>query len=179
VIGMRVADSLGVTGPSRSPIARGARYLVATGPGASIFSRLMPGLDAASLRVSGGRLTASELMGGLPTVQLTTIGAHSGQPRTVFLVAVVVGDDVAVIGSNWGRPRHPAWVHNLVAQPQAEVAKAGRRALVTAVEVTGEQAEQIWRSARELYRGFRTYPERTGGRRIRVFILRPRAAGGD
>ncbi len=176
---MSVASDLGVIRPGRSPIARGVRYLASTRPGAWFFSLLVPPLDAAFLRASHGRLTASEVIAGLPTVHLTTIGARSGQPRLVCLAAVVVGDDLAVIGSNWGRSRHPAWVHNLDVHPDAVVARAGRQVRVTAVEATGEQAERIWRSARQLYRGFRTYPERTDGRRIRVFLLRPRVAAAE
>jgi deazaflavin-dependent oxidoreductase (nitroreductase family) len=175
VVGMGVAGDLGVIQPGRSPLARAVRYLASTGPGARFFSRLVPPLDAAFLRASRGRVTASEWIAGLPTVHLTTTGARSGQPRTISLAAVVVGDDLAVIGSNWGRSRHPAWVHNLAAHPHAEVARAGRRVPVTAVQATGEQAERIWQEARRLYRGFRTYPQRTGGRPIRIFVLHPDA----
>ncbi len=174
---MGIAADLGVIPLGRSPVARAVRHLASTGPGARVFSRLVPLLDTAFLRASSGRATASEWVAGLPTVHLTTTGARSGQPRTVSLAAVVVGDDLAVIGSNWGRSRHPAWVHNLTAHAEAEVARAGRRVPVSAVEATGAEAERIWQAARQLYRGFSTYPQRTGGRRIRVFVLHPSPGG--
>ncbi|HET9657475.1 MAG TPA: nitroreductase family deazaflavin-dependent oxidoreductase [Kineosporiaceae bacterium] len=170
---MSLAAGLGVIPPGRSPLARGVRYLASTGPGSRLASRLVPPLDAAFLRASHGRVTASEWVAGLPTVHLTTTGARSGLPRTVALAAVVIGDDLAVIGSNWGRSQHPGWVHNLAAHPGALVSRAGRRVPVTAAEATGDMAERIWQEARQLYRGFRIYPERTGGRQIRVFLLRP------
>lgn len=173
---MDLAGELNVIPLGRGPVARLVRFLASTGPGARIFSRLVPPLDGGFLWASRGRITASEWIAGLPTVHLTTIGARSGQPRTVSLAAIVVDADLAVIGSNWGRSRHPAWVHNLAAHPAAEVTRAGRQVPVTAIEATGEQADRIWQLARETYRGFRTYPERTGGRAIRVFLLQPRSA---
>jgi deazaflavin-dependent oxidoreductase (nitroreductase family) len=79
-----------------------------------------------------------------------------------------------VIGSNWGRAAHPGWVHNLDADPHATVTWHGRSIDTRVREATGEEAEVIWQAARSLYRGFRTYPARTGGREIRVFVLEPR-----
>jgi deazaflavin-dependent oxidoreductase (nitroreductase family) len=189
---MGLADALRLAPPRTSRFARMNSWLAATRPVAKVFSVVMPPLDALAQRVSGGRTTVTELAAGLPTIYLTTRGARSGLERTVPLLAVVVagsgdglvgadaggaadgGADVAVIGSNWGGARHPGWVHNLAAHPEAAVTHRGRIVDVRARELAGDEAERVWALARTVYRGYRTYPERTGGRVIRVFLLSPR-----
>jgi hypothetical protein len=46
---------------------------------------------------------------------------------------------------------------------------------VQAVEVTGVTAEQVWSRACAMYRGYAAYADRTGGRTIRIFLLRASA----
>jgi deazaflavin-dependent oxidoreductase (nitroreductase family) len=158
------------SGFGRSAFGRGLRLVASTRPGARVFARTAHHLDPIAARINrGGTLT--ETLAGLPTIFLTSTGARTGLPRTNPLVAVPTGADVAVIGSNFGRATHPGWVHNLLADPRATASRRGRRVEVLAREATGARAEQIWQQARALYHGYRTYPERTGGRVIRVFVL--------
>ena len=173
-----VASDLGIdtfleAGPGRSAFARGLRRVASTRPGAWVFARTVHHLDPIALRITGGG-TLTEALAGLPTIFLTSTGARTGLGRTSPLVAVPAGAQVAVIGSNFGRPTHPGWVHNLLADPRATASRRGRSVEVEAREVAGEQAAAIWQQARALYHGYRTYPERTGGRVIRVFVLEPR-----
>jgi len=168
---MGVVGELGLTSLRVSALARSGQWFASSKVGASIFSRLMPALDALTLKATRGRTTFTEGVAALPTIYLTTRGAKTGQPRTVPLLAVVAGDDLAVIGSNWGRGRHPGWVHNLLADPHATVARRDRTVDVVAKEAEGADADRIWSAARALYRGYRTYPARTHGRTIRVFVL--------
>lgn len=59
---------------------------------------------------------------GARLLLLTTTGARSGASRTTPLGYLPDGDGrVLVIGSAAGSPRHPAWVHNLVANPRVVV----------------------------------------------------------
>ena len=66
---------------------------------------------------------------------LTTTGACSGQPRTVPLVGVPVEDGVAIVGTRFGSPHHPAWYHNLLANPHAEMERDGTKSAVVARSV--------------------------------------------
>lgn len=172
---MGLAQDLGITGnATTSRLARMQQQVGSTRMGASILRRLLPPTDALISRVTRGNRTYTGDVVGVPTVFLTTTGARTQVPRTVPLAAIVTGGGrVSVIGSNWGRAAHPAWVHNLAAHPDASVSFRGRRVAVRAREVTGDEAEEIWRAARILYPGYRTYPERTGGRVIRVFDVEP------
>jgi deazaflavin-dependent oxidoreductase (nitroreductase family) len=168
---MGVAADLGITSARVPALARANQWFASSTIGAGILSWTMPALDSLTLKLTRGRTTYTEGVAALPTIYLTTRGANTGASRTVPLLAVVTGGDLAVIGSNWGRARHPGWVHNLLADPHATVAWHDHRLDVVAREATGPDADRIWAAARALYRGFRTYPARTYGRTIRVFLL--------
>lgn len=168
---MRLAEELGIRAPGRSRPARAIGWFGSTRAGAAVLARSLRHLDRAVLRVSGGRATVSDQLGGVPTLFLTTTGARSGLARTAQLVAVPHGAGLAVIGSNFGRAAHPGWVANLAADPRATAGCRGRTADVVARELTGAEAEAAWATGRQLYRGFATYPAMAGDRTIRVFLL--------
>jgi deazaflavin-dependent oxidoreductase (nitroreductase family) len=155
----------------QSPIARGIRWFAGSRFGAWLLSPVLRRLDRLVLGLTRGRLTVSDTLGGVPTLFLTTTGARTGLPRTAQLIAVPMGADLAVIGSNFGRAAQPGWVANLRADPRASATCRGRSAQVIARELTGTEAERVWAAGRLMYRGFSTYPEMASGRTIRVFLL--------
>ena len=55
---------------------------------------------------------------------LDHVGAKSGRRRTTPLLYTADGDDVVVVASKGGYPKHPAWFHNLRANPDT-VAQIG------------------------------------------------------
>lgn len=152
---------------------RAVRRFAASGPGSWVFARAAHRLDRPVYRLTRGRHTAASLVSGLPVVMLTTIGAKSGQPRTVPLLGIPDGGGVAVIASNFGQSRHPGWYYNLRADPQAEIAVRGVRRRVRAVAVEGERRERIWQAGLLAYPGFDQYERRASHREIRVFALDP------
>ncbi len=172
---MGLAADLGVIVRTPRLPGRVVAAVASTRPGAWFFARTLHHVDRAVLSLSRGRVTLTDVLAELPAVLLTTVGARSGLPRTVPLVAVPAGEHLAVIGSNFGGHRHPGWVHNLLAEPRASLAREGRVVAVRAREATGAEAEQIWARARAMYRGYSSYPQRTAGRVIRVFVLEPDA----
>lgn len=150
------------------------RRFAASGPGSWVFARVLHRIDRPVHRLTGGRHTFSSLLSGLPVVMLTTTGARSGQSRTTPLLGIPIEGDVAVIASNFGQYRHPAWYHNLRAHPEAEVVVHGARRAVRASEATAEERTRIWQDALRVYPGFGQYERRAAHRRISVFVLRPR-----
>lgn len=94
-------------------------------PIAWFYAPTMHWLDKAVHRITGGRATFVGGVTGLPVIMLTTIGAKSGQPRTWPLLGLRDDDRVVVIASNYGQHHHPAWHHNLRANPRATVAVDG------------------------------------------------------
>ena len=152
-------------------LQRGIRQFAASGPGSAILSRVLEPLDRLTYRVTKGRHLASSLLSALPVAMVTTVGARSGRRRTVPLLAQPTEYGLAIIGSNHGKPKHPAWRHNLRANPDGEVEVDGKHSAFRAVEVEDERREHIWQEALRTYPGFTAYAKRAAPRRISVFIL--------
>jgi deazaflavin-dependent oxidoreductase (nitroreductase family) len=152
---------------------RGARQLAGTRPMAWLFARTMHHLDGPVLRRSSGRHSVSSALTGLPIVELTTVGAHSGEPRTSPLVGVPDGDRLVLVASNYGQPHNPAWYYNLKANPHCSVAFRGGRREMEAYEAEGEEREQLWELDVAVYPARNLYARRAAGRRMPVMVLRP------
>jgi deazaflavin-dependent oxidoreductase (nitroreductase family) len=141
--------------------------------GARLLTHIMHHLDQLVLRLSNGRFSAATLLTGLQILSLTTIGAKSGQPRTVPLVAIPYGEDrLIIIASNWGQAKHPAWYYNILAQPQVTVTRDGRSQTYLAHETTGAERDACWQTALQTYPGYAAYKQRTK-RQIPVIMLTP------
>jgi deazaflavin-dependent oxidoreductase (nitroreductase family) len=163
------ADSFAYT--RANGFQRAMRRLAASGPGSRFFAPVLHRVDRPVFRLTGGRATLGSLVSGLPVVMLTTTGARSGKPRTVPLLGLPTPEGLAVIASNWGRDRPPAWDANLRADPSASVAIGAHRRRVRAVEAEGERRERIWREGLEVYPGWSQYARRAGGRRFTIYVL--------
>jgi deazaflavin-dependent oxidoreductase (nitroreductase family) len=129
-------------------------------------------MDAVMLKLSHGRHTVTEIV-GLPIIQITTIGAKSGEPRTMPLVSLFDGEKIALIGSNFGRQHNPGWYYNLKANPQCTVQVNGREQKFIARQTEGEEREKYWQMAVSYYKGYDLYKVRAAHRQIPVIILEP------
>jgi deazaflavin-dependent oxidoreductase (nitroreductase family) len=89
-----------------------------------------------------------------PLLLLTTIGARSGQARTSPLMYIPDGDQLLVLASNYGAPKHPDWYHNLLADPNVTVEVGAETYRATAVTLVGIEREQTWARLVERYPSF-------------------------
>jgi deazaflavin-dependent oxidoreductase (nitroreductase family) len=149
------------------------RRFAASGPGSWLFARILHHIDRPVHRLTRGRYTFASLLSGIPVVMLTTTGAKSGQPRTVPVLGIPMEGGIAIIASNFGQYRQPAWYHNLRAHPDAEVVVAGVHRRVRAVEASDERRAQIWQQGLRVYPGFDQYERRAAHRHISAFVLEP------
>lgn len=143
---------------------------------ASLFSRFLHYIDRPLLRLTHNRMSLTSLLAGVPVITLTTIGAKSGEPRTVPLVCILdehEPDTFALVASNWGQRHHPAWYHNLKACPRATCSIFGRTAEYEAHEATGQEYEKFWQGAMATYIGFPLYKQRASNRHIPIMVMRP------
>ena len=140
----------------------------------SVFlARVLHHLDAFVLRLTRGKYTVTQVV-GLPIIQLTTIGAKTGQARTIPLVSLIDGEKIVVIGSNFGQKHNPSWYYNLKAYPECEVHFNGRTDKYIARETDGDEREKYWQLAVSYYKGYDVYKIRAAHRKIPVMVLEPR-----
>jgi deazaflavin-dependent oxidoreductase (nitroreductase family) len=119
-------------------------------------------------RANGGKVAGQ--FEGAPMVLLHTIGARSGEERVNPLVYQAAGDDLAIFGSKAGAPTHPAWYHNLLANPDVTVELGPDTVPMRARVADGEERERIWSRQKEIMPGFADYEANTP-RVIPVVIL--------
>jgi deazaflavin-dependent oxidoreductase (nitroreductase family) len=131
-----------------------------------LFWRIHPRL----YRWTGGRVGGR--VQGFPVLVLETIGRRSGQPRTNALTYLPKGESCVVIASFLGEPRHPDWLFNLRASPEATIQVGSRRSSVRAREADGREREQLWTEVVSRLPDYAEYQSRTT-RRIPVVVLEP------
>ena len=174
---MGLAADLGYRHTSGNPIHQACRWLAGTRIGSWVFARTLRHLDDVVGRLTKGRYSAPGLLTGLAVLDLTTTGRKSGQRRTSHLIATPYADTVALLGTNFGQERTPAWALNLESEPRATVAYRGTSREVVARPATDAETEEIFELAASVYGGYRHYRTRVGSsRRIRVFVLEPISA---
>ncbi len=103
---------------------------------------------------------------------LTTTGRRTGKAHTVPLLYLRDGDRYVVIASYGGRPHHPEWYRNLVADPQVTVTLPGRTEQMRARTATAEERAGWWPRIVDAYQGYAAYQSRTD-REIPVVFLEP------
>ncbi|WP_202891594.1 nitroreductase/quinone reductase family protein [Kribbella shirazensis] len=92
---------------------------------------------------------------------LTTTGARTGQPRTAILGYYPDGDRVLVVGSAGGSPKHPAWYHNLLANPEVNVDLGLFSYPAKAVVLRGAERDEVFARLVEADPGWGDYQQRT------------------
>ena|SRR5436190_21647523 len=143
------------------------RFAAST-PGGWFFVHVANPLDRFLLKRTRGRFTVAL---GQPVLLLTVKGAKSGQPRETPLLYVADGDRLVVVASKAGSPSHPAWYHNVKANPTVDILARGRSGRYVGHEAEGEERARLWEDANDLYAGYDVYQRRAGTRRIPVMVF--------
>ncbi|MEV0297832.1 nitroreductase/quinone reductase family protein [Nocardia sp. NPDC050710] len=137
-----------------------------------LYGHIQEPLDRFVYRRTSGKTTLTSWLGDVEVAMLTTTGAKTGRERTHVVLGLVNGDRVVVVASNFGRPHHPAWYHNLRGNPRASIVIGGVSREVIAHELHGEQRERYYQRGIDIYPGF-THYRRRAHRRIPVLALDP------
>ena len=133
--------------------------------GVNVASRFDPAL----IRLTRGRVNLGANQ--LPTLLMTVRGRKSGVERTVPLVYFTDGDDVILMASSFGRPKLPAWYHNVIASREVTLAAGVVSERYRASEVEGPERDALYEKATRVYEGYGLYEQRTAGIR-KVPVLR-------
>ncbi len=101
-------------------------------------------------------------------------GAKTGTKRTSPLLYHEHGDAIVVAGTKAGQPTHPAWFHNLMANPDTTIQIDSEVCEVRARLAIDEERDQLWNKMVTIYPGYDFYERNAKGRKIPIVILDPR-----
>lgn len=131
----------------------------------SDFNRRLIG----DFRANAGKATSGPFV-GRPLLVLATHGARSGERRETPLVYTRDGDRLVVIASKGGAPTHPAWYHNLVADPMVTVEVGSESFEARAVVAQGDERRRLYDAQAAMMPAFTEYEAKTE-REIPVVLL--------
>jgi deazaflavin-dependent oxidoreductase (nitroreductase family) len=105
---------------------------------------------------------------------LHTTGARSGAARTSPLAYFTFDDEIVIVASAAGADKHPAWYHNLLADPEATIERWQDGAIesvpVKAAPAEGAERDRLWERITAQAKGFAGYQTKTD-RLIPVVVL--------
>jgi len=168
---MGLADELDYGTSDANAVQKAVQAVASTPPGAWTLSKFLHVVDKGTWAASQGRGSATAVLTGLPVIMVTTTGAQTGKARTMPLVGIPAGDDLAVIAGNWGGAEAPAWSHNLDANPECAVSWKGTTVNVNARRAADEEADQIFEAGGTMYPGYAKYRTRAAHRDLKVYVL--------
>jgi F420H(2)-dependent quinone reductase len=126
-------------------------------------------------RRSGGRVGGH--VPGWPGARIALVdhtGAKSGIRRTSPVMYHEVGDAIAVAASKAGQPTHPAWFHNLKANPDTTIQIGSTVRAVRARVANEEERDRLWPEFVAFYPGYEFFQRNAKRRKIPLVILEPR-----
>ena len=126
--------------------------------------------NIAEFRANHGRVGGQ--FEGAPMLILQTVGAKSGQPRTNIMTYLEDGDRYLIFASNAGADTHPAWYHNVAANPEVRIEVGDDAFDAVATAFDGAERDEKYAEQVRRYPGFGEYQEKTS-RTIPVVALVP------
>ena len=106
----------------------------------AILKSFVPALDRFLQKFTRGWVNTAMQ----PVAHVETLGAKSGVMRPLATLCMPVTTGFALVGSNWGGDRDPAWIHNLRANPHVKIVFRGFVGRVRAREIMGEERDALW-----------------------------------
>ena len=108
----------------------------------------------------------------MPIIYLTTTGAKSGIPRSSPVLCIPDGENLILVGSNWGNLKNPNWAYNLRTNPRTQVRKGKMVKGFRARELQGDERAAYWQKAVKFYPPYVSY-EQHASRSLPIFLLEP------
>ena len=135
----------------RSLFSRAYAALSNTRLGRFLSVKVVWKVDPYLMRITGGRFGLDLV---IPTALLETRGAKSGALRRNVVIYFHDGDRVTIIASKLGYPNHPAWFHNLCANPDVTFGGIPMRATVVDDEA---ERQRLWTLADRVFAPYAAY----------------------
>jgi deazaflavin-dependent oxidoreductase (nitroreductase family) len=107
-------------------------------------------------------------------VLLRCVGARSGKPRDVPVLATPLGNQFVLAASAAGSEKNPGWYYNLKANPECTLLIHHRGEIpCVAHEAQGEERERAWAAANTLYSDLISAYQSRVERQIPILVLTP------
>jgi deazaflavin-dependent oxidoreductase (nitroreductase family) len=111
------------------------------------------------------------VLAGTPLVLVHHVGARTGVKRVTPLGYLAVEGGIAIVASNGGSARHPAWFYNLKANPAITVELGSERFPAVAEEQLGPARAELWSALVARFPDLARFAASTE-RAIPLFVLR-------
>lgn len=109
---------------------------------------------------------------GLTLLLLHHKGAKSGVERINPLAYQALDDGYAIFASKGGADDNPAWLYNVLANPEAQVEVGTETVAVAAHEAKDEEYDRIWNKQKADVPTFAEYERKTKRAYIPVVVLK-------
>ncbi|WP_329109198.1 nitroreductase family deazaflavin-dependent oxidoreductase [Micromonospora sp. NBC_01699] len=109
---------------------------------------------------------------GYPTLLLTVRGRKSGKLHRTALIYGRDGDNLLLVASSGGAPKHPSWYLNLTDNPEVTVQVGADVFAARARTATPEEKPALWQNVVSVFPPYAEYQTKTD-RQIPVVILEP------
>jgi deazaflavin-dependent oxidoreductase (nitroreductase family) len=148
-----MSSRLNYVDPNRPPgwFSRAYAAFSNTRLGRFLSIHLVWKLDPRLMKATRGRLGFNLV---IPTALLETRGARSGEVRRNVVIYFHDGELVTIVASKLGLPEHPAWFHNLVANPDVTFGAIPMRAVVVSDEA---ERQRLWALADQVFAPYAAY----------------------
>jgi deazaflavin-dependent oxidoreductase (nitroreductase family) len=157
----------------KNALERGLQTFAQTPFGGKLFIGVFPAIDRKLIPLTRGKLSTGM---GQTFLLLHTTGAKSGVERTNPLLATKRQEQILLVASKAGAPKHPGWLYNVRAQPDVEATFDGvRHPMRARIIDAGPERDELWEVVCDHYSGYATYQQRAGDRLIPVVELTARA----
>lgn len=149
-------------------------------PFTPLAMKMATAVHVSAFRATGGRIGGwapyPNPHGHMAFCLITTTGRKTGKSRVRPLTCLLDGDNVVLVASQGGLPRHPHWYLNLTANPEVVVelglrGKRGPQRMLARTATAAERAE-LWPRVVRVYRQYEQYQSWTD-REIPVVICEP------
>ena len=115
----------------------------------------------ADMRAHDGAVTVGPLKGH-PLLIMTSTGAKSGAPRQAILTWSRGGAAYVVAGTAGGSRKDPAWVRNILANPEVTIETGNRTFKARAAVADAADRDRLWEQHVATLPHFAGYPGQTG-----------------
>jgi deazaflavin-dependent oxidoreductase (nitroreductase family) len=107
---------------------------------------------------------------GKDALLITTRGRRSGLLRRTALFYGKDGERYVVVASNGGKPTHPAWYLNLLADPRVQVQDGAETFAASARPASVEERPRLWAMMAAIFPSYESFRKKTS-REIPVVVI--------